>query len=117
MDLFRKRKYQGLTHNPQTTALAGDFRTGRFVLIGIVFSQGRVSEARYRTFPCIFAIVACEWVCEWVKNRTWETLRKLEISDVLSGVGEFPLSRHFCCQLALDSLLSAATEAKKKNLL
>jgi NifU-like protein involved in Fe-S cluster formation len=115
--LFQRKKYRGLRHNPEVTALAGNVRTGRFAVIGLTFSDGRISEARYRTIPCIPAIAASEWVCQWARGRTWDEIQSIRADQILDGLGGLPLSRHFCCHLVRDALLSAAEQAFQKQLL
>lgn len=117
LNLFHRKAYQGLTHQPKVTALAGTVRSGRFVFLGLTFEQDRVAEARYRTFPCLSAIAAAEWTCEWVQGLDWSEVSVLKSSDIEDGLGGLPLSRRFCCDLVLKALQDACNTAREQGLL
>lgn len=117
LDLFRRKKFQGLIHSPDASAHAGSFKTGRFAVIGLKCSDNVLTEARYRTFPCVFAIALAEWLCEWAYQRTWSQIEALQVSDLESAVEGLPLSRRFCAHLVLDAFKAAALQAHQKGIL
>lgn len=117
LDLFQRRRYQGLTFEPDVTAMSGSFGTGRFAIIGLTCRNGAVAEARYRTFNCISVIAAADWVCEWAHGRNHGELSKLTTQQVLEALDGLPTSREFCAHLVRTALLQAAAEAKKKGVL
>ena len=117
IELFQRKLYQGLTFEPDATALAGSFGSGRFAMVVLRCEDGLVAEARYRTMNCISAIAAADWACEWAQGRSHQELQKLRTEDILDALDSLPQSRVFCAHLVRDALALAAQEALQKGLL
>lgn len=117
VERFRRAAYQGIDEPPQAMGLAGSLRQGRFVMIGLHFQEGRISRARFRSFNCLPAVAAADWLCETVEGQTGQPALSLTAEHIADALGGVPLRKMFCIELARAALLQAVTEAQKKGLL
>ncbi len=115
LERFRNVRYQGFEARPEALGLSGSLESGRFVFIGLYCSQGRISEARFRCFNCISAIVASDWLCETLLGKTRDEALFISTDSVVQALDGLPPSRLFCAQMAVDALRLAICEAQKKG--
>ena len=76
--------------------------------------DGRIVEARFKTFGCAPAIATSSWTTEWLKGRTIEQAELLEgayIADELS----LPPAKLHCSVLAERAVKAAAADWKTKH--
>jgi nitrogen fixation NifU-like protein len=76
--------------------------------------DGRITDAKFKTFGCGSAIASSSLTTEWVKGRTLDealAIRKIDIAKELSLP---PLKVH-CSVLAQDALQAAVADVRKKR--
>lgn len=117
LERFRRVAYQGIEQSPHALGMAGSFRRGNFVVVGLSFHQKRVSKARFQSSNCLPTIAAADWLCERVEGTAGEFVSELTIEDLSEALGGIPSRKMFCLKLALEAMLCAVTEARKKGLL
>lgn len=115
LERFQKRRFQGLPDQPDGVGLAGSYTSGRFVAIAIRFKDGSIAEAGFRSYNCLPAIAAADWVCEAVHGVSADEALSVTVQDVIEALGGLPVSRLFCAQMACDALHSAISEAQRKG--
>jgi NifU-like protein len=117
LEHFRNAKFQGLHPQTDVVGMGGSFKTGRFAIIGLTCGDGRIKEARFRSFNCISVIAAANWVCQTLQNQDLKEASALSVEATLTALGGLPKSREFCAHLVHDALKSALEQAQKKGLL
>lgn len=70
-------------------------------------SEGRITEARYRTQGCAAAIACGSILTEIVKERTIEEALRITKDDIVNAVNGLPEQKIHCSILADDSLKDA----------
>jgi nitrogen fixation NifU-like protein len=73
--------------------------------------DGRVEEARFRTFGCVAAIASASALTELVTGRTLADARALAPADVMSALGGLPVRKEGCALMAVGALRAALTDA------
>jgi Fe-S cluster assembly scaffold IscU len=76
--------------------------------------DGRIVEARFKTFGCAPAIATSSWTTEWLKGRTIEhadALGRAHIAEELS----LPPSKLHCSALAERAVKAAVEDWKRKR--
>ena len=79
-----------------------------------VGSDGRIEDARFKTYGCGSAIASSSLVTEWVKGKTLEeaaTIKNTQIAEELS----LPPVKIHCSILAEDAIKAAVDDYKKKH--
>ena len=79
-----------------------------------VGSDGRIEDARFKTYGCGSAIASSSLVTEWVKGKTLDeaaTIRNTQIAQELS----LPPVKIHCSILAEDAIKAAVEDYKKKH--
>jgi len=74
--------------------------------------EGRVAEARFRTFGCTAAIASASALTELAVGRTVEEAHGLEPADVLGALGGLPLRKEACALMAVGALRAALVDAR-----
>ncbi|MNC87024.1 NifU-like protein [compost metagenome] len=76
--------------------------------------DGRIEDARFKTYGCGSAIASSSLVTEWVKGKTLDeaaTIRNTEIAQELS----LPPVKIHCSILAEDAIKAAVEDYRKKH--
>jgi nitrogen fixation NifU-like protein len=79
-----------------------------------VGADGRIEDARFKTYGCGSAIASSSLVTEWVKGKTLDeaaTIRNTQIAEELS----LPPVKIHCSILAEDAIKAAVEDYKKKH--
>jgi nitrogen fixation NifU-like protein len=79
-----------------------------------VGADGRIQDARFKTYGCGSAIASSSLVTEWVKGKTLEeaaTIKNTQIAEELS----LPPVKIHCSILAEDAIKAAVADYKKKH--
>lgn len=80
--------------------------------ITVRFRDGRVEEARFRTFGCVAAIASASALTELVSGRTAEEARALEPADLIATLGGLPARKEGCALMAVGALRAAIVDAQ-----
>jgi nitrogen fixation NifU-like protein len=76
--------------------------------------DGRIEDARFKTYGCGSAIASSSLVSEWVKGKTLEeaaTIKNTQIAEELS----LPPVKIHCSILAEDAIKAAVEDYRKKH--
>jgi nitrogen fixation NifU-like protein len=79
-----------------------------------VGADGRIEDARFKTYGCGSAIASSSLVTEWVKGKTVDeaaTIKNTQIAEELS----LPPVKIHCSILAEDAIKAAVADYKKKH--
>ena len=79
-----------------------------------VGDDGRIVDARFKTFGCGSAIASSSLATEWLKGRTVEQATELRNTDIVNELSLPPVKIH-CSVLAEDAVKAAIQDWKRKN--
>jgi Fe-S cluster assembly scaffold IscU len=81
----------------------------------LVDDNGKIVDAKFKTFGCGSAIASSSLATEWVKGKTIEDCLKITNNDIASHLALPPVKKH--CSLLAESAIKAAVEdfRQKKN--
>ncbi len=80
--------------------------------ITVRVADGRVAEARFRTFGCTAAIASASALTELATGRSVEEAAALAPLDVLRALGGLPPRKEPCALMAVGALRAALLDAK-----
>jgi nitrogen fixation NifU-like protein len=88
---------------------------GDIMKISLKIRDGKIEDARFKTFGCGSAIASSSLVTEMVKGRTIGEAMKIQNSQIAEELKLPPVKIH-CSVLAEDALKAAISDyLKKKN--
>ena len=79
-----------------------------------VDADGRIVDAKFKTFGCGSAIAASSLATEWIKGRTVDQATQLRNVDIATELSLPPVKIH-CSVLAEDAVKAAIDDWKRKN--
>lgn len=79
-----------------------------------VGDDGRIAEAKFKTYGCGSAIASSSLVTEWVKGKTLDEAATIRNTDIAQELALPPVKIH-CSILAEDAIRAAIEDYKKKH--
>ena len=97
------------------TGLVGAPACGDVMKLQIkVGADGRIADAKFKTFGCGSAIASSSLATEWVKGKTVDEALTIKNTDIVRELSLPPVKIH-CSVLAEDAIRAAISDWKKKN--
>lgn len=88
---------------------------GDIMELTIKVKDGRIEDARFRTFGCGAAIATSSMVTELVKGKTIEEALEISNKAVAEALGGLPAVKMHCSVLAEQALRSAIEDYRRKQ--
>jgi NifU-like protein involved in Fe-S cluster formation len=114
IDHFTQPRNVGAVDAPDGKGSDANPSCGDRTSITLRVADGRVAEARFRTFGCTAAIASASALTELVSGRRLEDAQRLEPADVLRALGGLPQRKEACALMAVGALRAALLDAKVK---
>ncbi|XP_056145093.1 iron-sulfur cluster assembly enzyme ISCU [Lampris incognitus] len=80
-----------------------------------VDENGKIVDARFKTFGCGSAIASSSLATEWVKGKTIDEALKIKNTDIAKELSLPPVKLH-CSMLAEDAIKAALSDYRIKQL-
>jgi Fe-S cluster assembly scaffold IscU len=97
------------------TGLVGAPECGDVMRLQIeVGDDGRITDAKFKTFGCGSAIASSSLATEWLKGKSVDDALKIDNMDIVEELNLPPVKIH-CSVLAEDAIKSAINDYRKKN--
>uniref|UniRef100_A0A8C4QCB2 Iron-sulfur cluster assembly enzyme ISCU n=1 Tax=Eptatretus burgeri TaxID=7764 RepID=A0A8C4QCB2_EPTBU len=97
------------------TGLVGAPACGDVMKLQIkVDDDGRIADAKFKTFGCGSAIASSSLATEWVKGKTIDEALKIKNSDIANELCLPPVKLH-CSMLAEDAIKAALSNYREKQ--
>jgi nitrogen fixation protein NifU and related proteins len=115
MEHFAHPRNVGVIENPSGVGKVGNPVCGDIMELFIKVEDGKIADAKFRTFGCGAAIATSSMVTEMVKGKSIEEALKLTNKAVAEALGGLPAVKMHCSVLAEDALKSAIDDYMKKT--
>jgi nitrogen fixation NifU-like protein len=97
------------------TGMVGAPACGDVMKLQIKVGQdGRIEDARFKTYGCGSAIASSSLVTEWVKGKTLDEAAGIKNTQIAEELSLPPVKIH-CSILAEDAIKAAVEDYKKKR--
>jgi len=97
------------------TGLVGAPACGDVMRLQVKISDdGRIEDAKFKTFGCGSAIASSSLVTEWVKGKSMDEAVKITNREIAKELALPPVKIH-CSVLAEDAIKAAIADWKKKK--
>jgi len=115
LDHFLNPRNVGDLPSPDGVGEAGAVSCGDVVRIGIRVQDGRIVEARFRTYGCGTAIACSSMATELIRGRTVEEAARLSNDEVAAAFGGLPATKAHCTVLAEEAVKAAVAAYHNHN--
>jgi nitrogen fixation protein NifU and related proteins len=117
MELFKNPVNMGEMENPDAIGEVGNPSCGDVMKIYIKVdkTEERIKEVKFQTMGCVAAIATSSMVTELAKNKTLGEAKKITNQDVADSLGNLPVIKMHCSNLAADALRRAIGNWEEKN--
>ncbi len=116
MDHFMNPRNMGEVNEADGVGEVGAAACGDIMKISLKIKDGRIQDARFKTFGCGSAIASSSMATELIKGRTLEEAKNFSNQEVVDALGGLPPVKIHCSVLAEEALKAAIEdyEAKQK---
>ena len=116
MDHYRRPRNVGEIENADGIGKVGNPVCGDIMEFYIKVEEGRISDAKFKTFGCGAAIATSSMVTELIKNKTIEEAMNISNRTVAEALGGLhPIKMH-CSVLAEEGLKKALDYYRERSL-
>lgn len=115
MDHFLNPRNMGDLEQADAVGEVGAAACGDIMKISLKVQDGKITEARFKTFGCGSAIASSSMATELVKGRTIEEALSLSNQEVVTALGGLPPVKIHCSVLAEEAIKAALEDYLKRH--
>lgn len=115
MDHFMNPRNMGDLKDADGVGEVGAAACGDIMKISIKIKDGKIEDARFKTFGCGSAIASSSMATELIKGRSIEEAMNFSNQEVVDALGGLPPVKIHCSVLAEEALKAALEDYVKKH--
>ena len=115
MDHFMNPRNMGDVKDADGIGEVGAAACGDIMKISIKIKDGKIEDARFKTFGCGSAIASSSMATELIKGRTIAEAMNFSNQEVVDALGGLPPVKIHCSVLAEEALKAALEDYMKKH--
>jgi len=115
MDHFMNPRNVGEIEDASGVGEVGNPACGDMMRLYLKIEDGRVVDAKFRTFGCGAAIASSSMLTEMIKGKTVAEAREITNRHVADALDGLPPVKIHCSVMAEEAVKSALDDYEKKN--
>src|SRR5258706_8098763 len=115
MDHFMNPRNMGDLKDADGVGEVGAAACGDIMKISLKIKNGKIEDARFKTFGCGSAIASSSMATELIKGRTVEEVMNFSNQEVVNALGGLPPVKIHCSVLAEEALKAAIEDYELKT--
>jgi nitrogen fixation NifU-like protein len=115
MDHFMNPRNMGDLKDADGVGEVGAAACGDIMKISLKIKDGKIEDARFKTFGCGSAIASSSMATELIKGRSLEEAMNFSNQEVVNALGGLPPVKIHCSVLAEEALKAALEDYIKKH--
>ena len=115
MDHFMNPRNLGDLKDADGVGEVGAAACGDIMKISLKIEDGKIKDARFKTFGCGSAIASSSMATELIKGRTIQEAMSFTNQEVVSALGGLPPVKIHCSVLAEEALKAALEDYLKRH--
>jgi len=114
IDHFTHPRNMGEIEDPSGVAEVGNPACGDAMKLYLKIEDGRIVDARFKTFGCAAAVASSSMTTELIIGKTVEEASGITNEGVSEALGGLPPSKKHCSVLAEEALQAALADYKRR---
>ena len=115
MDHFMNPRNMGDLSDADGIGEVGAAACGDIMKMSLKVENGRITDARFKTFGCGSAIASSSMATELIKGRTLEEAMSFSNQEVVEALGGLPPVKIHCSVLAEEALKAALEDYVRRH--
>lgn len=115
MDHFMNPRNVGEIESADGVGEVGNPACGDMMRLYLKIDEGKVVDAKFRTFGCGAAIASSSMLTEMIKGKTIEEARAISNQHVADALDGLPAVKIHCSVMAEEAVKSALDDYAKKH--
>jgi len=115
MEHFMHPRNVGEIENADAIGEVGNPQCGDIMRLYLKIEDGKITDAKFKTFGCGAAIASSSMLTELIKGKTIEEALKVSNKLVEEALGGLPAIKRHCSLLAEEAMLSALENYSKTH--
>lgn len=115
MDHFMNPRNVGVIEDASGVGLVGNVKCGDIMKVYLKIENGRIEDAKFKTFGCGAAVATSSMATELVKGKTIQEALAVTNKVVMEALDGLPPVKVHCSCLAEEALHAALWDYAKKN--
>ena len=115
MDHFMNPRNMGDIKDADGVGEVGAAACGDIMKISLKIKDGKIEDARFKTFGCGSAIASSSMATELIKGRSIDEVMNFSNQEVVDALGGLPPVKIHCSVLAEEALKAALEDYMKKH--
>ncbi len=115
MDHFMHPRNMGEIEDASGVGEVGNPACGDVMRLYLKIEDGKIVDAKFKTFGCGAAIASSSMTTELIKGKSIDEALKLSNQAVSEALGGLPPAKQHCSVLAEEALQAALEDYKKKH--
>ena len=115
MDHFMHPRNMGEIEDASGVGEVGNPACGDVMRLYLKIEDGKIVDAKFKTFGCGAAIASSSMTTEMIKGKTIDEALAISNEAVSEALGGLPPAKQHCSVLAEDALRAALEDYKKKH--
>jgi nitrogen fixation NifU-like protein len=115
MDHFMHPRNMGEIEDPSGVGEVGNPACGDVMRLYLKIEDGKIVDAKFKTFGCGAAIASSSMTTELIKGKSIDEALQISNQAVAEALGGLPPAKQHCSVLAEEALQAALEDYKKKQ--
>jgi nitrogen fixation NifU-like protein len=115
LERFRNPKNAGEIKDADGVGEVGNLKCGDIMKLFIKVKDGKIADAKFKTFGCAAAIASSDVLCDLAKGKSIDEALNIKSADIAKDIGPMPAIKLHCSVLGAEALHAAIKDYRSRQ--